>query len=69
MFIRSFNMQALTSCPSDTYVGPAPAHVEDFWSGPSQLGTRQILPEWRRFVADVFQSTYRLIFWQCHSGV
>ncbi|KAG8963451.1 hypothetical protein FRC05_004724 [Tulasnella sp. 425] len=41
----------------DTYVGPAPAHIEDFWSGPSQLGTRQILPEWRRFVADVFQKS------------
>ncbi|KAG8919527.1 hypothetical protein FRC01_001244 [Tulasnella sp. 417] len=41
----------------DTFVGPAPAHVEDFWSGPNQLGTRQIIPEWRRYVADVFQKS------------
>lgn len=45
-------------CHSDTFGGPAPAHIEDFWSGPNQLGTRQILPEFRRFVADVFDSEY-----------
>ncbi|KAG9041029.1 hypothetical protein FS837_012807 [Tulasnella sp. UAMH 9824] len=42
---------------NDTFGGPAPAHIEDFWSGPNQLGTRQILPEWRRFVADVFEKS------------
>lgn len=49
---------ALIHFHSDTFGGPAPAHIEDFWSGPKQLGTRQILPEWRRFVADAFESEH-----------
>ncbi|KAG8915273.1 hypothetical protein FRC00_005983 [Tulasnella sp. 408] len=45
----------------DTFRGPAPAHIEDFWSGPNQLGTSQILPQWRRFVANVYEKSAEAI--------